>query len=637
MSRADIHTSPMGPEGNNGRAKAAHGCAPRDARAQVHRLRSRPWAGVLFLLFALLGEGILGTPFSPLHAQDPDAFVARMSVDNPTPLMTERVTLSLKLEYRGSSLNLVNPRYDLAVPDFGDHFKVLKQGRNNAMDFSFGGAMKVYEYVFILQPLKDGPFTFKGGAIVFNNRRYDAEPLDIKVLPASTPPEQATRENIFIDATLSRPKPWKGESTVITYKLYSRYELLQQTEDNPPTFDGFSSTNLSRNQEKRVRVERVGNQDYYTLELYRAELYPLRGGTQVIPPYQAKMIAAVPTGRKIRDFWGTRDEIRRQPVALQSPEVRIPVRELPAGAPNDFNGAVGRFQLDADLSGTETAAGEPLTLRLRIHGDGNLKLIGEPKLDLPPAFEAYEPQIKSSGGSKTYEYLIIPGKPGTFTLEPFSFSYFDTRQGDYVRRATPEWEITVKPGSGVPLSGGPIAAGGKESVEKLGQDIRYLQAELPPKGGVEEKLFACAPYWALWALPFVLAPGLWFAGRKRRAAMADVAGRRTRGARRMAEKRLKKARTLAASGERKAFYDELVHALWAYLGDRFGLEAGNLNREGIRATLLERGVPQEAVERCIALLDRSEMALYAPVESGGPAEDLETATTLLADIESALS
>jgi hypothetical protein len=571
-----------------------------------------------------------------LQAQNLDAFAARLAVDNPTPLITEQVTVSILLEYRGRSLNLVNPSYDLEVPDFGEHFKVVKQGRRNAMDLSFGGPMKVFEYVFILQPLKEGPFTVDGAAVIFKDRRYATDPIDIKVLPASTPPEQATKENIFIDASLSRTKPWKGESMVITYKLYSRYELLNLSEESPPTFDGFSATNMSRNQERRIRVERFGNREYYTLELFRAELYPLRGGTQVIPQYKAKVLAAVPTGRKLRSYWGTQDEVKRQYIDLASPELRIPVRELPSNAPADFNGAVGRFDLDAELSGTETAAGEPLTLRLRISGDGNLKLIGDPKLNLPPAFEAYEPQIKSSGSAKTYEYLIIPGKPGNFTLEPFSFSYFDTRQGQYVRRSTPSWEIAVSPGEGLPISGGGVTLQGKESVEQLAQDIRYLQAELPPKGSGEEVLFTCAPYWVAWALPFALAPGLWWFGRRRRAALADVQGRRTRGARRMAEKRLKKARKLAASGERKAFYDELVHALWAYLGDRFGLESGQLNREGIRETLGQRGVPQEAVERCIALLDRSEMALYAPVDSGGPSADLETATGLLADIESAL-
>jgi hypothetical protein len=577
-----------------------------------------------------------GLPAPAAPAPQDDAYVARLEIDNPAPLVTEQVTVSIKLEYRGNRLSLVNPRFDLQVPDFGEHFKVLRQGRQNRMDFSFGQAMTVFEYVFVLQPLQEGPFTIDGAAVVFNDKTYRAEPLNVKVLPASTPPEQAAKENIFIDATLSRTKPWKGESFVVTYKLYSRYELLQQLEDNAPTFDGFSATNLSRDQERRIRVERVGGQDYYTLELYRGELYPLRSGTVTVPPYRAKMVAAVPTGRKVRDFWGTRDEIRRTALDLASPELRIPVRELPAGAPEDFNGAVGRFDLDASLSGTETPAGEPLTLKLTISGTGNLKLIGEPRLDLPPGFEAYEPRISAQGNAKTFEYLLIPGKPGTFPLEPFSFSYFDTREERYVRRRSPEWTVTVTPGAGVP---GTAAAGtgnlSKEDVEKLGQDIRYLQPELGPKGGPRPSPFATAWFPALLGLPLLLAPGLWWWGRRSRERAADTAGRRTRGARRMAEKRLRQARKLAGGSDRKAFYDELLRALWDYLADRFGIDRGQLGSQAIRDALAARGVPAERVEALLALLDRAQMALYAPSAEGGPQADLETATALVAELESA--
>ena len=563
-------------------------------------------------------------------------YSATLEVSNPSPLLTEQVTVSLKLVFQGSRLNLVNPRFDIDVPDFGDHFQVLRQGRNNNMDLRLGGAMTVFDYVFVLKPLKEGSFTVDGATVRFNGESYAAEPVSIKVLPASTPPEQAAKENIFIDVSLSRNKPWKGEEFIATYKLYSRYELLQQLEDNPPTFDGFSVNNLTKAGDKRIRVERFAGQDYYTLELYRGQLYPLRDGEFKLPPYRVKMVASVPTGRKVRDFWGVRDEIRRTTLNLASPVARINVRDLPAGAPSDFNGAVGRFDLKSDLSGTETPAGEPLTLSLRISGDGNLKLIGEPKLELPPGFEAYEPRIKATGSSKTFEYLLIPGKPGTFTLDPFSFSYFDTREERYIRRESPVYDINVSPGSGVVgVTGAGTAGLGKEEVEKLGQDIRYLATELPPMGDGSLIAFRRPPYWVALALPFMLLPGLRWVAVRRRRSLADTGGRRNRAARKMATRRLRSAKTSAAAGDRKAFYDDLVRALWGYLSDRFGLEASGQSRDGIRTTLAERGLDAGLTAELIALLDRGEMALYAPAGGGSLDDDYQSAVALLEKLESA--
>ena len=218
-----------------------------------------------------------------------------------------------------------------------------------------------------------------------------------------------------------------------------------------PTIEGFTSNILNRGQQAGGKVEKINCQDYYTLDLYRSELYPLRSGEFKIDPFQMTVVASVPTGRRIKDFWGNRLEVRRENVKVKSPSVRVNVRDLPtAGRPANLNGAVGNFDLNSSLSATETVTGEPLTLLIQISGQGNLKLIGDPKLDLPPGFESYDPKINVGNGSKTYEYLLIPGKPGEFTLNPMSFSYFDPKTERYVSLGNESFDIKVGKGNGTP-------------------------------------------------------------------------------------------------------------------------------------------------------------------------------------------
>ncbi len=574
---------------------------------------------------------------SLLRAQS-DQYFVEVELSNPSPLISEQITVSYKLRYRGNNISLMNPSFDVQAPDFGDAFQVLRQGRSGGMDLDFSGSITVFQYAYILKPLKTGTFTVGPATIQFNQERYTSKSLSIKVLPADAPPDLAQADNIFIDASLSKANPYKGEELILSYKLYSRYELLGIEEQTPPTIDGFSANLLNRDQQVRVKVEKINGQDFYTLDLYRAELYPLRSGDFRLDPFQMSVVANVPTGRRVRDFWGNRLEVRRESVRLNSPAVRINVRDLPeAGKPANFNGAVGSYQLKTDLSSRETSTGEPLTYRIQISGQGNLKLIGDPKLNLPPGFEAYDPKTHIGSTGKSYEYLIIPGKPGEFTLDPYSFSYFDPKAERYVNLSTEPYVIQVAPGEGGMIQSGSTAGLTKEEVEKLGEDIRYLQTTTPAFSRRSRPQMGGLIFFIGIGAPLVLAIPVFLLARKQREKQADLMGQRNRRARRAAEKRLRQARVLADKGEHKAFYNELIRAVWGYLGDKFGIAQSDMSRDAIRHTLNERGVKEGSTNELIALLDRAEMALYAPVSSNAVAGECELAVRLLSDLEASIT
>ena len=66
--------------------------------------------------------------------------------------------------------------------------------------------------------------------------------------------------------------------------------------------------------------------------------------------------------------------------------------------------------------------------------------------------------------------------------------------------------------------------------------------------------------------------------------------------------------------DRRAFYKEMLRALWGYLSDRFNIPVADLTREMVREELSHRGASAEA-EAVIAVIARCEEAQYSPIET----------------------
>ncbi len=62
---------------------------------------------------------------------------------------------------------------------------------------------------------------------------------------------------------------------------------------------------------------------------------------------------------------------------------------------------------------------------------------------------------------------------------------------------------------------------------------------------------------------------------------------------------------------REAFYDELLKALWGYLGDKLKMPTSELMRDNIRQMLESQNINAKAIDRMIALIDEAEFAKYS--------------------------
>ena len=83
---------------------------------------------------------------------------------------------------------------------------------------------------------------------------------------------------------------------------------------------------------------------------------------------------------------------------------------------------------------------------------------------------------------------------------------------------------------------------------------------------------------------------------------------------------MKAAKSLLDAHDVGKFYDEVLRALWGYVGDKFNMSQETLNKENIEQSLASRQVPVEYVQQFIKVLNDCEYARYAP---GDPNANME--------------
>lgn len=93
---------------------------------------------------------------------------------------------------------------------------------------------------------------------------------------------------------------------------------------------------------------------------------------------------------------------------------------------------------------------------------------------------------------------------------------------------------------------------------------------------------------------------------------ADTILVRTKKANKIAVGRLKIAKKQMVLGNANGFYDEILKALWGYMGDKLSIPVSQLTKENISYALIERNVDEDIVTEVNGLLNECEFARYAP-------------------------
>ncbi len=158
---------------------------------------------------------------------------------------------------------------------------------------------------------------------------------------------------------------------------------------------------------------------------------------------------------------------------ITSTQPIVEVRALPS-SPAGFAGAVGDFKITSKVVPATVTIGEPVTWTLELTGSGNWPDIqGLPSREVSKDFQVIQPQAKRTPNegklfdvTLTEDVVLMPTRPGTYTLAPVSFVYFDPKAGAYKTLTTPRTTVTVT--GATPSATPTITAPGEEKSSATG-------------------------------------------------------------------------------------------------------------------------------------------------------------------------
>ncbi len=526
-------------------------------------------------------------------------------------------------------------------PAFNDFLTVGGPNQSTNMQFINGAVSSSISYSFVLQPRAEGKFTIGAAAIEFNGKQLQTQPLTITVTKGAPAPkagqqnanqpqadanlEKQIADNLFLKLTVDKSRVYQGEQVTATYKLYNRTRLANLSIGKAPAFTGFWSEDLEEIKQVQFSQEVVNGKRYDVAVLKKVALFPQRAGTLDVDPMEVNCVVQVQSRRRSNDifdqffndpFLGGVSNVNRK---LRCEPLRITVAPLPpAGVPPGFGGAVGKFSMEAWLDKTQTKTNEPVTLKVKISGSGNLKLLGAPTLHIPPDLEKYDPKISDNishqgekvTGSRTFEFLLLPRHAGEQRIPPFTFSYFDVEKKKYVASTSPEFLLDV--GKGSEILAAPTSGISKEEVKLLGEDIRFIRSDNVAFTRKGEPFAGSLVFYLLSVSPLLACAGLVLAVRRRQERLGDVMSLRNRKARKIAQKRLVEAKKFLAQKKKEEFYAEISRALWGYVADKLSLPPSDLSTDAVRTILESRGVPEDIVTRLTSTIQQCEFARFAP-------------------------
>jgi hypothetical protein len=547
-------------------------------------------------------------------------------------------------------------------PDLSN-FNVLS-GPNKSSSISIvnNSYTQTLSFTFFLQPKSEGTFKIGPASIEVQGKKINSNIINLTVVKGNPPAGNnqnnnqgnnqssgITDKNLFVRAIVSKSSVFEGEALTVTFKIYTNIDVNSYSVSKAPAFNGFWNQDIEIPNPPPTSVEVIDGVRYTTAVIKKAVLFPQQSGVLTIDPMELECIARIRVrNQRMADPFGMFNDpffsdafggVQQVKCNAKSISVKVNVKELPGNAPSTYSGAVGSLTFDASLDKTVTKENEPVNLKFKISGNGNLKLATAPDVSFPEDLETYDPKIgenyKASdagvNGSKTIEYLIIPRHEGDYEIPAVTFTYFDLVKQQYVSKTAGPFKVKVGKGNG---SSTASSSGSKNDVQLLGRDIRYLKTDkqlFPSDGG---RFYGSWLFYVLSLLPLIAAAGGIYFKRQTAFNEANSILVRSKKATSFAQKRLAGAGKLIAENKHALAFEEISKALWGYASDKLTIPVSELSKENIAEQLRSKNVNDQSIERFTNCISTCEMAQYGGLDVTAQSNKLyQDAIQIITDIE----
>lgn len=402
------------------------------------------------------------------------------AIANETKIgLNDLVQVQYKIE-NAKSVQHIEP------PSFENFYIVSGPNQETGMS-SINGQVSSYAAIsYILKPKKSGSLTIEPATARADGKQLKCNPLIIQVAhsgsvagrspqPTAPPPsftdpffdkapvndyilkpgenaDAKIKKNLFIKLIANKTTCYVGEPIVVSFNLYTR--LRSETNvTEAPSFNGFSVSDLDVNQ--NATQEKIDGRLFSCYVLRKVQLYPLQSGTFTLTPVEAvnnvTFLKYHPHSNQGNDllmqfmqgFGGnilSPEDYIQKAATLQSNALTILVKPLPANSvPPTFRGAVGNFSIQTNLDKEQLTTDDAGNLQIKILGSGNFNMINAPSVQWPTGIDAYDPKIKEHinqqevplQGYKIFNIPFTTSKPGSYSIPPVYFSWFNPKTGKY--------------------------------------------------------------------------------------------------------------------------------------------------------------------------------------------------------------
>ena len=539
---------------------------------------------------------------------------------------------------------------DNFVPPSFEGFKVSAGPFQSVkIDYVNGRGSFNKTYSYFLTPAKKGKITIKPASIDINGRIYKTDPITVTITEAvehprdandaSQPVKERMEEALTLVAEVSKTNPFVNEPITVVYKLYFDYGVMirEYRELEKPKYNDFWSQNIEIKKPSAEETTFNGKRCLVAV-LKKTVLYPQKSGKLEIEPLRLDLDMEIPTQRR---FFG-QPIMARDNRRVSAGARTISVKALPEnGKPDDFSGAVGRFDFKVTPSKTNVKSGESVELVVSVAGSGNLKLFNLPKPTVPSSLEMYDPVHKEnvttplSGmtGKVSDTYTIVPQYKGKYPIQPMTFSYFDLSSGRYKTIASPEIMLNVLDGPAASDEDQNVVAQQPKAKINGTDQFKFIKLKTALTATTSNDFFGSGGFMAMMLLPFLCIPLVIAARRKKEAIDRDVVGNKRKMSNRLAKKYLSEARKHI--GHKEQFYVALEKAMHNFLKAKLHIETTEMSKDRIREILLQKA-GSDTVNSFIALMESCEFARYAPSSDAAMQDDFARAEQVINELEKQL-
>ncbi len=373
---------------------------------------------IIFITFALFS--LLGTGKAEI---DVSAIVQPRDIQ-----FSEKATLELMISGNTLIEHIDAPRFNflpafLAVPT---HSSTTPRLEGDKIAVS-----KAWSYELI--PQQVGDFALSDIRFSYQGTPYFANPGSIRVSGEDTYRDTSTGGIHQVEAQVTPSNPYLNQA--VTYTFRYLYTTVLPTLESPtatlPDLSNFLVEALPSplNETKHVRGQT------FQVQAQVRRLYPQKTGRIVIEP--ASLMLPLNSGPKT---------LKTAPLILT---VR-PLPELPVGEPSrsrKFSGAIGEYQISAQIDKTQVKVGSGLTLSVRLSGRGNMQTVTAPQIPTIPGVTVTGPTpgAGSTPESYVYAYALVPSREGPLRIPAIGYTYFAPELGTYQTTHTAPIPFTVLP------------------------------------------------------------------------------------------------------------------------------------------------------------------------------------------------